>query len=62
MKECNVLKHEMTLSYECSTKKETFTITLVNPHIGKGQYYEDWHYTYVEFRCPYCGMSHMFEI
>ena len=53
----------MTIEYECPIKKEKFTITIENPSIHDGQYFEDWYYTWVEVRtCPICGKSHGFEI
>jgi hypothetical protein len=62
MKGCKIISHTMTIEYECPTKKETYTLTINNPYINEGHYYEDWSYTYVVFDCPHCKSSHSFEI
>ncbi len=62
MKSCKVISHTITLEYECPEKEETYKEEIKNPYIGQGQYFEDWQYRFVRFKCPHCGNSHMFEI
>ena len=63
MNTCKVISHTMTIEYICPENKQEHRITIENPSIYEGQYYEDWHYTWVEVKtCPICGKSHGFEI
>ena len=59
---CKVINHSITIEYECPNKKETYTITLNDPSISDGQYFDDWHYTAISFECPHCKTNHSFEI
>lgn len=62
LKEAKIIKHEITIEYECPNLKQRYSSTIENPFITQGQYYEDWEYTAINFMCPHCGMSHVFEI
>ena len=62
MKHCKVISHSMTIEYVCPNKEETYTLTINNPDINEGHYYEECTYTYVRFHCPHCKSIHSFEI
>jgi len=62
LKIAKVLKHTMTLEYECEKNKTKIITTIENPKISDGQYYEDWNYKYIEIKCSSCGELHKFEI
>lgn len=58
-----ILKHSITLEYTCPETKEKSIHTELMPTIGDGQYYEDYHYTYIEIKkCRCCGKKHKLEI
>jgi len=62
MKTCKTIKHTITIEYVCNTDGKKYTITIDDPYINQGQYYEDWHYTAITFDCPHCNKSHSFEL
>lgn len=62
MKQARVIKHSITIEYKCPEKESTHSVKLINPNIQTGQYFSDWTYDYVEFKCEFCDKTHRFEI
>jgi len=62
LKNCKTIKHTIVIEYKCDTNDKTYTIKINSPHIYEGQYYEDWHYSAITFKCPHCEKRHTFEI
>jgi hypothetical protein len=63
LKGCKVIKHTISIEYSCQKNPETkHTVKIVNPSISSGQYFDDWEFTAISFKCEFCGKEHIFEI
>lgn len=52
----------MSIQYVCPSNGATHSVKLNDPIIRNGEYFEDWSYQYIEFKCKFCGNTHKFEI
>ena len=57
-----VIKHSISIEYTCPSNGATHSVKLNDPIIRNGEYFEDWSYQYIEFKCNFCGSIHKFEI
>lgn len=62
MKTLKVIKHTLSVQYECEETKVKHSVKIENPTILSGSYYSDWHYKYIEIVCKSCGNKHKYEI
>ena len=62
LKGAKVIKHSITIEYACPGTEEKHSVKIQNPSICQGNYFEDWEYTAVSFKCMICGKEHTFEI
>jgi cytochrome c biogenesis protein ResB len=57
MKQCKVIKHTISIEYQCPETKTKHSIKINSPLIYEGQYFEDWQYRYIQFKCLHCGKN-----
>lgn len=62
MVKLKVIKHILSVQYECEETKTKHSVKIENPTIREGSYFSDWHYKYVEIVCKSCGKTHKYEI
>jgi len=55
-----VIKHTISIEYECEETKSKHSIKLINNKFSIWQnHVEDWgHETFIEFKCPFCQKYH----
>lgn len=59
-KQAKVIKHIITLSFECNGVQHS--VKLTNFYISEYQAYADEHYKVITFICPICGEEHTFAL
>lgn len=57
-----VIKHSMSIEYVCPSNGATHSVKIDGPVVRNAEYFEDWSYQYIEFKCKFCGNEHKFEI
>ena len=62
LSQAKVVKHSISIQYVCPSNGTSHTVKIESPYIDKGAYFEDWTYTFIEFKCKFCGDRHKFEI
>lgn len=55
-----VIKHVMSVEYECPKTHVKHSVKIDNPTIYEGAYYSDWTYKYINIKCKTCGKEHKY--
>ena len=62
LKPAKILYHKVKLEFKCPKTNKDIEQLITNPEMGTGNYYEDWSYKYITFKCKECCINHTFEI
>jgi hypothetical protein len=62
MSRLKIIKHTMSVEYECPETKTKHATKIDNPQIIHGKHFEDWEYECIFVKCHACGKEHRFEI